>query len=161
MLQGNAIYEFGPFRLDTGERQLFREGTLVPLTPEVFDTLVAFVESPGKLLTKQDLIKDANLHQNVATLRTALEGIDAENQFIETVPEQGYRFIASVNRLAEPLVNPAATELSWGIFVIIATSILFGIALLAWVLYSSRPTAPTRHFKVSSPDILRFVKRIP
>ncbi len=155
-MQENAIYEFGPFRLDTGERQLVRENMLVALTPEVFDLLVAFVESPGKLLTQ-----DANLDQNVATLRTALGEIDAENQFIETVPEQGYRFIASVNRLKEPLVNPAATELSWGIFAIIATSILFGIALLAWVLYSSRPTKPTKHFKVSTPDVLRFVKRIP
>ena len=156
MLQGNAIYEFGPFRLDTGKRQLVRENMLVALTPEVFDLLVAFVESPGKLLTQE-----ANLEQNVATLRTALGEIDAENQFIETVPEQGYRFIASVNRLVQPLANPAATELSWGIFAIIATSILFGMALLAWVLYSRRPTAPTRHFKVSSPDVLRFVKRIP
>lgn len=155
-MQENAIYEFGPFRLDTGERQLVRENMLVALTPEVFDLLVAFVESPGKLLTQ-----DANLDQNVATLRTALGEIDAENQFIETVPEQGYRFIASVNRLGEPLVNPAATELSWGIFAIIATSILFGIALLAWVLYSSRPAKPTKHFKVSTPDVLRFVKRIP
>ena len=154
-MQGNAIYEFGPFRLDTGEGQLFREKTLVPLTPEVFDLLVAFVESPGKLLTQE-----ANLDQNVATLRTALVEIDAENQFIETVPEQGYRFIASVNKLEEPLANPNATELSWGIFAIIATSIVFGIALLTWVLYSSRPTAPIRHFKVSTPDVLRFVKRI-
>ncbi len=156
MLQDNAIYEFGPFRLDTGERQLVRENMLVALTPEVFDLLVAFVESPGKLLTQE-----ANLHQNVATLRTALGEIDAENQFIETAPQYGYRFIASVNRLGQPLVNPAATELSWGIFAIIATSILFGIALLAWVLYSSRPTSPIRHFKVSSPDVLRFVKRTP
>lgn len=37
-------YAFGPFRLEVAERRLTRDGTIVALTPKVFDTLVLLVE---------------------------------------------------------------------------------------------------------------------
>ena len=51
------FYEFGPFRLETGERILLREGHDVSLTPKLFDTLLVLVESGGRILDKEDLLK--------------------------------------------------------------------------------------------------------
>ncbi len=42
------LYEFGPFRLDTAERLLLRNHAPVPLTPKVFETLLALVERSGQ-----------------------------------------------------------------------------------------------------------------
>ncbi|HUG52043.1 MAG TPA: winged helix-turn-helix domain-containing protein, partial [Vicinamibacteria bacterium] len=51
-----AVHEFGPFRLDAGERLLTREGQPVALTPKAFDLLVYLAERPGRLIEKQALI---------------------------------------------------------------------------------------------------------
>ena len=79
--QESNFYEFGHFRLDTGERVLRRDRELVPLTPKVFEILVALVEHGGKVVEKDDLMKrvwpdtfveEGNLTQNVSLLRKAL-----------------------------------------------------------------------------------------
>lgn len=40
--QAKHLYEFGPFRLDTVERQLRRDGAPVVLTPKVYDLLLVW-----------------------------------------------------------------------------------------------------------------------
>lgn len=101
------LYEFGPFRLDVGERLLSRDGEAVPLPPKAFDLLLALVERQGRLLEKTELMKlvwpdtyveEANLSYTISLIRKALgEGLEPQ-QFIETVPKYGYRFIAEVRR---------------------------------------------------------------
>src|SRR5688572_33196259 len=75
----SSIYQFGDFRLDVEERQLCRrDGTAVPLTPRVFDTLRYLVEHSGRVLDKEVLmeavwpdamVEENNLAQNISTLR--------------------------------------------------------------------------------------------
>lgn len=105
--QSKRFYEFGPFRLDPEERLLLRKQEIVPLTPKAFDTLVALVENSGRLLEKDDLLRtvwpdtfvDENtLTSNISTLRKAL-GQSNGDQYIETVPKRGYRFVANVREL--------------------------------------------------------------
>ena len=100
----NHIFVFGDFELDTAERQLKRGGNLVPLTPKAFDTLVLLIQNGGRLVRKEDLLKqiwadaiveEANLARHVWMLRKALGDSD-EDAFIETVPKVGYRFVAKV-----------------------------------------------------------------
>ena len=101
------LYEFGPFRLDAAERQLSRDSDAVPLSPKAFDLLLALVERQGRLLEKNELMKlvwpdtfveEANLSYTISLIRKALgEGAEPQ-QFIETVPKHGYRFIAEVRR---------------------------------------------------------------
>ena len=50
-------YEFGVFRLNPAERILLRQGKPVALTPKVFDTLVCLVENAGRLITKDEFMK--------------------------------------------------------------------------------------------------------
>ena len=106
----NSVYEFGPFRLDAAEHQLLREGKAVPLTPKVFDILLVLVQNNGHVLGKDELMKavwpdsfveEGNLTRNVSTLRTALGGGPDEQQYIETVPRIGYRFVAGVEKTDE------------------------------------------------------------
>ncbi|MGQ0760939.1 MAG: TPR end-of-group domain-containing protein [Acidobacteriota bacterium] len=102
------LYEFGPFRLDTAERQLLRDGEKVPLTPKAFEMLVALVERSGHLIAKDELMKavwsdsfveESNLTNNVYELRKLLGKGENGASYIETVPKRGYRFTAPVNEL--------------------------------------------------------------
>src|SRR6188508_3115442 len=96
-------YEFGPFRLDTSEHCLRRNGQIVPLEPKVFNLLRVLVENDGRLLQKDELIKEVwpdsfveegNLNRNIAILRKALGDEPTGKPYIETVPKRGYRFVA-------------------------------------------------------------------
>ncbi|HEX6732802.1 MAG TPA: tetratricopeptide repeat protein [Pyrinomonadaceae bacterium] len=103
------LYEFGPFRLDTAERLLLRDGEPVPLTPKAFETLVALVERNGHLVEKDELMKlvwsdafveESNLTNNVYALRKMLGPGENGRSYIETVPKRGYRFTAPVKELS-------------------------------------------------------------
>lgn len=108
MRQPTKHYEFGPFRLDATERLLLRDGMHVPLTPKAFDLLLALVESHGHILGKEELIEriwpdtfveENNLTKNISALRKLLSEADAAQEFIETIPKRGYRFVARVREM--------------------------------------------------------------
>src|SRR6266851_2219289 len=101
-------YQFGPYRLDPNERRLWRNGKPVPLTPKAFETLVLLVQRSGRLVEKDELMKllwpdsfveESNLAQHVWTLRRTLGENKTGNEYIETVPKRGYRFMAEVRDL--------------------------------------------------------------
>lgn len=103
-------YEFGPFRIDASERQLLRNGQVVPLTQKAFDVLFALVQNSGHILTKDEVMKivwpgttveEGNLARNISTLRSALGERPRDSQFIETIPWRGYRFVAPVRKIRE------------------------------------------------------------
>jgi DNA-binding winged helix-turn-helix (wHTH) protein/Tfp pilus assembly protein PilF len=105
---GDSLYAFGPFTADSLHRRLFRGSDPIPLTPKAFEILLAFLESPARLLTKEQLmarvwgdtvVEDANLTQNLSVLRKALGERPSDRQFIVTVPGSGYRFVAPVERV--------------------------------------------------------------
>jgi len=98
-------FDFGPFRLIPDERQLFNGDISVALTPKAFDLLVMLVENRGHLVTKDELmhqiwpdsfVEEANLTVKMSALRRALGESPQEQQFIQTVPRQGYRFVGEV-----------------------------------------------------------------
>src|ERR1043165_3798087 len=95
------FYEFGPFRIDTRNRQLLRENEVVPLKAKAVDTLLMLIQSGGDVIEKDELmqrlwpdsfVEESNLTQNIYTLRKAL----GEGDYIETIPRRGYRFVAQV-----------------------------------------------------------------
>lgn len=100
------LYEFGDFCLDPAGRQLSRrDGTWLPLTPRVFDTLLCLVENADKVLEKERLmamvwpdsiVEENNLTQHISTLRRLLGDTPRSRRFIVTVPGYGYRFSAAV-----------------------------------------------------------------
>ena len=102
-------YEFGAYRLEAQSRMLFREGEHVALPPKVAELLVALVQAEGRVLTREELlqllwpdtvVEEGSLTSHISLLRKALgEGPKAQ-EFIETLPKRGYRFVAAVKRLA-------------------------------------------------------------
>jgi Tol biopolymer transport system component/DNA-binding winged helix-turn-helix (wHTH) protein len=103
--QLGLYYEFGPFRLDPGERRLYRDGEVILLPPKEFDLLLLLVRSSGKLMDRETLIKalwpktvveEANLNVHISALRKTLGETPDEYRYIETLPRLGYRFIAPV-----------------------------------------------------------------
>ncbi len=114
------VFDFEPFQLDVAERRLVRSGELVPLRGKVFDTLCLLVENHGRLLRKDELmqrlwpdsvVEDNNLDHNISKLRSALQDGSNGQKFIETVPRQGYRFVANVRRISGPEATQTAAPL--------------------------------------------------
>jgi Tol biopolymer transport system component/DNA-binding winged helix-turn-helix (wHTH) protein len=111
-------FNFKNFTLDLEKRLLLRDGEPVPLTPKAFDTLALLVRRSGHVVGKDELleeiwadafVEESTIAQNVFTLRKALGRNHAENQFIETVPKHGYRFVADVEAIeGAPDANPEA-----------------------------------------------------
>lgn len=109
-------YEFGEFRVDLEGRVLARrDGTPVPLTPRVFDTLRYFVENPGRVLDKEMLmeavwpdclVEENNLAQNISTLRHVFGDSPGAHRYIVTVPSRGYRFVPEVKTAEEAALEP-------------------------------------------------------
>ena len=105
LMNDRVALQFGDFTLDVSERLLFRDGRPVPLTPKAFDVLAALVVRPGRLMTKDELLKEvwpdsfveeSNLAYHVFALRRALGETPDGGRYVETVPKHGYRFVAPV-----------------------------------------------------------------
>src|SRR5262249_7840047 len=118
-------YIFDDFEVDPANRTCVRAGKQVPLAGKIFDVLLIFVENPGRLLEKDELIEkvwreefveEGNLARNVSTLRKAFGDTGKEHKYIVTVPGHGYRFIADVtsrrnNLLADgPTTRPSGRD---------------------------------------------------
>jgi DNA-binding winged helix-turn-helix (wHTH) protein/Tol biopolymer transport system component len=107
--QENELYEFGPFRINSRERLLSRDGEPLQLTPKAFETLLVLIKNSGHLMLKEELMKavwpdsfveEVNLSQNISTLRKALGDAAQGSRYIVTVPGQGYRFVGEVRECA-------------------------------------------------------------
>jgi DNA-binding winged helix-turn-helix (wHTH) protein/tetratricopeptide (TPR) repeat protein len=105
----SKVYEFNEFRLDVAERRLLRNGDSVTIKPKIFDLLLFLITRSGQLVVKEDLMKyvwaDAIVEENNITvsmsiLRKTLGDDQDKNKIIETVPRQGYRFLAPVTEIS-------------------------------------------------------------
>src|SRR5215212_10097568 len=104
-MEQKRAYLFGDFRLDPGERILFRRDDPVSITPKAFETLLALAERHGRVVGKAELmelvwpeahVEENNLAQNISLLRKTLGNASEGRPYIETVPRRGYRFTANV-----------------------------------------------------------------
>src|SRR5260370_16894812 len=104
----DLVYEFGRFRLHAAQRILLNSGEPVALTPKGLDTLLLLVQSGGRILEKDELMKtlwpgsfveEGNLSQNIFILRKLLGDDHNGDSLIQTIPRRGYRFVASVKEI--------------------------------------------------------------
>jgi len=116
------IVSFGEFELDLRTGELRSNGHRIILQEKPCQLLVALLERPGEMVTREELIKrlwsagtfvDFNLGLNKAVnrLREVLDDSADDPRFIETLPKRGYRFVAPVRpngaKQAELLLAPA------------------------------------------------------
>ena len=115
MSRSGKTYTFGPYRLDTTECLLLRNGERVPLEPQVYRTLVVLVENHQHLSTKEWLlqqiwgethVEEGGLTRNISVLRRVLGA-----GYIETVSKRGYRFAAEAREVSIGTESPDAYQL--------------------------------------------------
>jgi eukaryotic-like serine/threonine-protein kinase len=103
--QPGHFYEFGSFWLDARERLLIQDGKPVVLASKTFEALLVLVRNAGHLVEKEDLltqlwpgtfVEEANLAKHISLLRKALGETGNGQEYIETIPKYGYRFVAQV-----------------------------------------------------------------
>ncbi|MGB6632712.1 MAG: winged helix-turn-helix domain-containing protein [Terriglobales bacterium] len=108
-MRAGWIFQFGEFQLDVHAHSLRREKAIVPLNSRAFDVLLYFVQNPGKVLTREELLKNVwaesfvdenSLAQSISALRRALEEKPGDNNFIVTLPGRGYQFVSPVQVVA-------------------------------------------------------------
>jgi DNA-binding winged helix-turn-helix (wHTH) protein len=99
------MYRFDEFIIDAEAGELRRGDKRVELRAKCFDLLLFLASHPGKLLTKDELLRhvwpdtivaDATLSRTIADVREALSDDAASPKYIETVARRGYRFVAPV-----------------------------------------------------------------
>jgi DNA-binding winged helix-turn-helix (wHTH) protein/TolB-like protein len=104
-------YRFDDFVVDPVRRRLVRAGEAVTITPKAFSILLILLERRGEAVDKEELIRrvwpdtfvsEANLTQNVSSLRKALGEKANEHRYVITVPGCGYSFTAEVEEEAVP-----------------------------------------------------------
>jgi|GEM_PF-2957994 len=117
--QRRTTLRFGVFEADLRAGELRRNGNSVPLQEKPFQLLSVLLESPGEVISHEELAdrlwSDVNVDtrrgigEAVFRLRQAL-GDDAQApRYVETVSRRGYRFIAAVNAAAVPPPEPEPT----------------------------------------------------
>src|SRR5687767_4151923 len=104
--QGGAALgtRFGAFLLDTGTRQLLKDGQEVHLSPKAFEMLSLLVERRPQALSKDELqehlwpdtfVSEGNLPGLVKEIRRALGDDPRRQAFVRTLHGFGYAFGAA------------------------------------------------------------------
>ena len=108
-------YCFADFELDLIRGSLIRAGKELPLRYQSFQLLLYFVEHPGKVISKDELIAaiwsdtsvtDNALVQCIVEIRRELNDNPHHPRFIKTCPKVGYRFIPTVEVVECAAKNP-------------------------------------------------------
>jgi DNA-binding winged helix-turn-helix (wHTH) protein len=111
---------FGAFLLDVKREELFKDGARVKLQGKVYQALLALLENPGDILTREALRTrlwpadthvnyDANVNTTVNKLRQVLGDSPEQSLFVDTIPRKGYSFIAKVECLDHlPVIQQTA-----------------------------------------------------
>jgi DNA-binding winged helix-turn-helix (wHTH) protein/tetratricopeptide (TPR) repeat protein len=117
---GNRL-AFGPFEVDRHTSELFKGEIQLRLPGQPFQILLALLESPGDLITREQLRDqiwrdgrtvdfEHSLNVAVNRLRRVLSDSADEPRYIETVPGKGYRFIGTVEGATPKLQTPPVTQ---------------------------------------------------
>jgi predicted ATPase/DNA-binding winged helix-turn-helix (wHTH) protein len=96
---------FGEFELFVTQRRLLYGSKVVAIGSRALDLLLALVETPGEVVSKEKLIQklwpgiavdEAGLRVHVANLRKILRDGEGEHRYISNISGRGYVFVAPV-----------------------------------------------------------------
>src|SRR5215471_4214676 len=114
---------FGQFQIDLQREELFKAGSQVRIPSKVFQVLLALVERPGEIVTREALRArlwpggvfvnyDANVNTIVNKLRLALGDSPEKPMYVETIPRKGYCFLGNVERGNELMKTSAVLTIA-------------------------------------------------
>jgi len=120
-LASGRYIHFGPFQIDQQRQEVSRNGSRLKLQGKVYQVLMALIEKPGEVVTREELRQrlwpaethvnyDANVNTTVNKLRQALGDSSDKPLYIETIPRKGYSLLAQPAVSDKPgiLVAPVA-----------------------------------------------------
>ena len=119
MLTSSRYLNFDDFRFCVPSRELLRIGRDGPATPialgsRAADLLILFLQRPGELVTKTEImeavwpnlaVEGSNLPVQILALRRALDAGRSGGSAIQTVPGRGYRFIPQVSEDGDAAID--------------------------------------------------------
>jgi DNA-binding winged helix-turn-helix (wHTH) protein len=102
------IYRFYPYQVDVCAGELRKHGLRLKLAPQLGQILAMLLERHGEIVTREDLKVrlwpgeppsdfELSLNKAMNKLRQVLSDKADKPRFIETLPRQGYRFIARID----------------------------------------------------------------
>lgn len=105
-------YRFDDYEADLRAAELRRRGNRLKLQLQPFQVLVALLERPQDVVTREELRQrlwpedtfvdfDHGLNTAVAKLRDVLGDSASAPRYIETIAKRGYRFLAEVQTVAD------------------------------------------------------------
>ncbi len=119
-------YAFGSFTFDPQVLSLYCHGVALPIKPKTASLLAFFLQHPGELVTKAELmdalwpdadVTEANLTQHVFLMRQIFSAHSPHETFVVTQAAHGYRFVAPVQPIGkEPWRRSGWREYSRGRF---------------------------------------------
>jgi Tol biopolymer transport system component/DNA-binding winged helix-turn-helix (wHTH) protein len=161
-----SLIRFGAFEMDVAKGELRKRGIALKLHPQPFRVLLLLVENSGQIVTREQIracLWNGNTYVDferginfcINQIRKALADDAERPEFIETLPKQGYRFIAAVSgtlgvgakvhelmpvapvlyKTREPTLNNA----NWKLVFPVALALLLIIALVVWLKPLTRP----------------------
>jgi cholera toxin transcriptional activator len=106
-------YRFADFEADLKAAELRRNGTRLKLQMQPFQVLVALLERPKDVVTREELRLrlwpedtfvdfDHGLNTAMAKLRDVLGDSATSPRYIETIAKRGYRFLGEVTAVPDP-----------------------------------------------------------
>lgn len=115
-----TIRKFGPFSLDPQTGEITRNGLRLHLQPQPAKILILLTDSPGTLVTREDIrlrvwgadtVADVEQSLNFAIrqIRSVLRDAADSPEYLETISKRGYRFIAPVSEI--PAQEKPASDL--------------------------------------------------
>lgn len=107
---GGRMIAFAGYQLDTQRREVTSpDGVVIDLSGGEYDLLLAFIERPNRVLSREQLLEmsrhrladpfDRSIDVQVSRLRRKLEAGEAIAPLIKTIRGAGYLFVPTVKRL--------------------------------------------------------------
>ena len=111
-------FRFGAFEFHSSPARLARSNEIIKVRPQALQVLELLLSRAGQTVSREEIRQhlwgteeyldhERGINSALLHLRKALEDDPQSPQFIETVPRQGYRFIAPVEFSETPLVSRA------------------------------------------------------
>jgi DNA-binding winged helix-turn-helix (wHTH) protein len=118
---GTGTLRFGPFVIERSSRELRKNGTRIRLPKQSLEILVALLEQPGQVVSREEVIGrlwphgtvveyEHSIHAAVRRVREALGDTAAKPKFIETIPGIGYRYVGPAIDAGPAPEMPARTR---------------------------------------------------
>lgn len=107
--EARPVIVFAGWQLDVARRELRSpDGVMIPLSGGEFDLLLVFLEHPGRILSREQLLDlchgnahdafDRSIDVQVSRLRRKIEPDSKRPDIIRTVRNGGYQFSPEVSR---------------------------------------------------------------